>query len=185
MFSSFRFFVHQVWICDDGDSRVLGSLKPPQLRPDGLNERSSGVPRVCCCGWWRWPEEQQLSDHAVVSSCHTRTDLPGLAPSDQQVLARGPAWSSSVDSVLPGRSWPWWRCLLPAARPSQFLCLLENIRSALQRGSVADHGLTGAPAPALSTSSLTWLTLPTLSQITTLRITRTTYSAETLSRLKM
>ena len=116
------------------------------------------------------------------------TDLPGEAPSDQQVLVLpGPAPSSSVDSVLPlpGRSWPWWRCFLPAASPSQFLCLLENIRSALQRGSVADHGLTGAPAPALSTSSLTWLTLPTLSQITKLRITRTTYSAETLSRLKM
>ena len=86
--------------------------------------------------------------------------LPGLAPSDQQVLALGPARSSSVDSVLPGRRWPWWRCFLPAARPSQFLCLLENIRSAFHRGSVADHGLTGA----LSTSSLTWLTLHTLSQ---------------------
>ena len=91
------------------------------------------------------------------------TDLPGEAPSDQQVLVLpGPAPSSSVDSVLPlpGRSWPWWRCFLPAASPSQFLCLLENIRSALQRGSVADHGLTGAPA--LSTSSLTWLSLRTL-----------------------
>ena len=113
------------------------------------------------------------------------TDLPGEAPSDQQVLVRpGPAPSSSVDSVLPlpGRSWPWWRCFLPAASPSQFLCLLENIRSALQRGSVADHGLTGAPA--LSTSSLTWLSLRTL-LVTAEPHTTTTYSAETLSRLKM
>ena len=42
-------------------------------------------------------------------------DLPGLAPSDQQVFLG--MLSSSVDSVLPGRSWPWCKCFLPAAKP--------------------------------------------------------------------
>ena len=89
--------------------------------------------------------------------------LPGLAPSDQQVLV-GLA-SSSVDSVLPGSSCPWWRCFRPAASPSQFLCLLqnlvcmnqvqtldtanlENILSAFQRGSAADQGRAGMLGPS-------------------------------------
>ena len=46
---------------------------------------------------------------------------------------------------------------------------------------MADQGLAGA----LSTSSLTWLTLQTLSQVTNLNTTNTNYSADTLSRLKM
>ena len=48
-----------------------------------------------------------------------RVDLPGLAPSDQQVFLG--MLSSSVDSVLPGRSWPWCKCFLPAAKPDRGL----------------------------------------------------------------
>lgn len=69
--------------------------------------------------------------------------LPGLAPSDQQVFLG--MLSSSVDSVLPGRSWPWCKCFLPAAKPSQFFCFDENILSALHLGSAADQGLAGTP----------------------------------------
>ena len=58
-----------------------------------------------------------LPDHlSKRESINSDYDLPGLAPSDQQVFLG--MLSSSVDSVLPGRSWPWWRCFLPAAKPS-------------------------------------------------------------------
>ena len=67
--------------------------------------------------------------------------LPGLAPSDQQVTFLD--LCSSSDSVDPGKSRPWWRCFLPLARPSQFLCLILNIRSACHLGSWADQGLVG------------------------------------------
>ena len=118
------------------------------------------------CDLWNLLSSDLIAAIRGVAGSAGGGGLPGLAPSDQQVFL-GPAWSSSVDSVLPGRSWPWWRCFLPAARPSQFRCLLENIRSLLQRGSVADQGRAGA----LSTSSLTWLTLETLSQVTQSNLT--------------
>ena len=112
------------------------------------------------CDLWNLLSSDLIAAIRGVAGSAGGGGLPGLAPSDQQVLVLpGPTWSSSVDSVLPGRSWPWWRCFLPAARPSQFRCLLENIRSLLQRGSVADQGRTGAP---LSTSSLTCSSLHTV-----------------------
>ena len=57
----------------------------------------------------------------IKESTKSDNDLPGLAPSDQQVFLG--MFSSSVDSVLPGRSWPWCKCFLPAAKPDRGLLM--------------------------------------------------------------
>ena len=159
--SSLGLLVQEIWVSDDGDSSVLWPLEPPQLWPDSLDERCCWVRHGCGGGWRRPGHDMIWGSKVVFQLCISH--LPGLAPSDQQVLV-GLA-SSSVDSVLPGSSCPWWRCFRPAASPSQFLCLLqnlvcmnqvqtldtanlENILSAFQRGSAADQGRAGMLGPS-------------------------------------
>ena len=180
LFSSFRFSVHQVWVCDDGDPRVLRPLEPPELRPDGLNQRSCGVGRgASCCCWWRRPKN--------VTSERAEREEDQLTCPDWL-----PPTSRSWSCPAPPGPRQWTRCCpegagrggdvscLPPDPPSSAACWRTSApcssAAPWRTRAVLELLCQPRPSPAPACTQSGREAAPT---------TQHSYSADTLSRLKM